>query len=112
MIANKQYQRLMSEYEKTGNIGVSAMKADVHPQTAGKYVAAAQPPAELQAKHTWRTRADPLAGIWERAEAMLAEAPELEAKELFEYLLGMYGQEAGVEAVKGAVLDMCSALPS
>jgi hypothetical protein len=98
MITNKQYQRLMSEYKKTGKIGVSAMKADVHPQTACKYVAAAQPPAELQAKHTWRTRPDPLTGIWERAEQMLGKAPELEAKELFEYLLGMYG-EAGVQPV-------------
>jgi hypothetical protein len=77
MITNKQYQRLMSEYEKTGKMVVSAMKADVHPQTARKYVAAAQPPAELQAKHT------------------LSQAPELEAKELFEYLCGMYGSEAG-----------------
>jgi len=76
----------MSEYEKTGKIVVSAMKADVDPQTARKYVRAAQPLAELQAKHTWRTRPDPLAGIWERAEQMLDQAPELEATELFEYL--------------------------
>ncbi len=59
MITNEQYQRLMSEYEKTGKIVVSAMKADVHPQTADKYITAAQPPAALQAKHTWRTRPDP-----------------------------------------------------
>jgi len=97
MITNKQYQRLMSEYEKTGKIVVSAMKADVHPQTAGKYIEAAQPPAELQAKHTWRTRADPVAAIWPRAEQMLETAPELEAKELFEYLCGMYGEKAEVD---------------
>ena len=30
---------------------------------------------------------------------MLGQAPELEAKELFEYLHGMYGEEAGVESV-------------
>ena len=96
MITNKQYQRLMSEYEKTGKIVVSAMKADVHPQTARKYVAAVQPPSELQVQHLWRTRPDPVAGIWERAEQMLSQAPELEAKELFEYLCGMYGAETGV----------------
>jgi hypothetical protein len=50
MITNKQYQRLMSEYEKTGKIAVSAMKADVHPQTAAQYIEAVKPPAELQAK--------------------------------------------------------------
>src|SRR5271157_3597206 len=97
MITNRQYQRLRSEYEKTGKIVVSAMKADVHPETARKYVRAAQPPAELQSKHTWRTRPDPVAGIWERAGQMLNHAPELEAKGLFEYLHGMYGAEAGVE---------------
>ena len=95
MITNKQYQRLMSEYEKTGKVVVSAMKADVHPQTAAKYIAAAKRPAELQAKHTWRTRADPIEGIWRKAQQMLERAPELEAKELFEYLRGMYG---GAEA--------------
>ena len=100
MITNKQYQRLMSEYEKTGKIVVSAMKADVHPQTARKYVEAAQPPAQLQCKHTWRTRPDPLAGIWERAKQMLSKAPELEAKELFEYLRAMHGPEVEVTALR------------
>lgn len=97
MITNKQYQRLMSEYKKSGKIAVSAMKADVHPQTAGKYIEAAQPPAELQVKHTWRTRDDPLQAIWPRAQEMLQQAPELEAKELFEYLCRMH-DEAGTVA--------------
>lgn len=97
MITNQQYRRLMSEYERTGKIVVSAMKADVHPQTARKYLKAGQTPDQLQRKHTWRTRPDPLAGIWEQAQRMLAEAPELEAKALFEYLCAMYGPEGEVE---------------
>lgn len=87
MITNKQYQRLMSEYKKTGQIEVSAMKADVHRQTAGKYIQAGQGPAQLQAPHTWRTRPDPLEKVWEEAQAMLGDAPELEAKILFEHFL-------------------------
>jgi len=87
MITNKQYQRLMSEYEKTGNVSVSAMKADIHRQTARKYIEAAKPPAELQAPHRWRTRPDPLAKIWGEAVGMLREAPELETKTLFEHFL-------------------------
>ncbi len=67
MITNKQYRKLMSEYQKEANIVVSAMKADVHPQTARKYIQAAQPPEQLQQKHGWRTRPDPLAAIWEPA---------------------------------------------
>jgi len=98
MITNKQYQRLMSEYQKTGKIVVSAMKADVHPETARKYIQAGQPPEELQAKHTWRTRSDPVSAIWPEAQRMLEQAPELEAKELFEHLCGLQEEEVGVDA--------------
>ena len=87
MITNKQYRRLMSEYKKTGTIVVSALKADVHPQTARKYIKAAQLPAQLQKPHTWRTRTDPLEQIWPQVAGMLRDAPELEAKTLFEYFL-------------------------
>jgi hypothetical protein len=87
MITKQQHKRLMSEYKKTGQINVSAMKADVHPQTACKYIEAGKSPAELQAPHTWRTRPDPLDKIWEDVSAMLRDAPELEAKTLFEYFL-------------------------
>jgi len=91
MITNKQYQRLMSEYQRTGKIIVSAMKADVHPQTARKYIQAAEPPAQLQKPHQWRTRLDPLEKIWPEVAAMLRDAPELEAKTLFEYFLARPG---------------------
>ena len=79
----------MSEYEKTGKIVVSAMKTDVHPQTVSKYIKAGKTPAELQVPHTWRTRPDPLSKIWEEALAMLRDAPELEAKTLFEHFLAI-----------------------
>jgi hypothetical protein len=44
-------------------------------------------PDELIRHRDWRTRPDPLGAIWGKAEAFLAEAPELEAKALFEHLL-------------------------
>ncbi len=87
MITQQQYQRLMSEYEKTGKVTVSAMKADMERHTARKYIEAGKSPAELQVNHTWRTRPDPLATIWEEARRMLEEAPELESKTLFEHFL-------------------------
>jgi hypothetical protein len=89
MITQQQYKRLMSEYEKSGKIIVSALKADVHPQTARKYVRAAKPPAELKKPHDWRTRPDPLEKVWPNAAAMLRDAPELEAKTLFEYFVNL-----------------------
>ena len=87
MITKQQYRKLMSEYQETGSQTGSAMKADMSRPTARKYLEAAQPPNELQAKHTWRTREDPLVEIWPPALVMLEEAPDLEAKALFEYLL-------------------------
>lgn len=89
MVTQQQYKRLMSEYEKSGKIIVSALKADVHPQTARKYLQAGKCPAELQKPHTWRTRPDPLEQVWPKAAAMLRDAPELEAKTLFEYFLNL-----------------------
>ena len=87
MITQQQYKRLMSEYDKTGNVSVSAMKADMDRHTARKYIEAGKCPAELQAKHTWRTRPDPLEKVWVEVARMLEDAPELEAKTLFEYFL-------------------------
>lgn len=88
MIAKQKYHRLMKEYQSTGNVTLSAMKADVSRPTARKYVEAQQPPDPLQVKHTWRTRPDPLAAVWPEAEGMLRNAPELEAKTLLEHFQG------------------------
>src|SRR6266404_8627709 len=86
MITKQQYRRLMNENQETGNVSISAMKAGMSRPTARKYLKAGQSPEELQSKHTWRTRTDPLEEIWPKVEAMLSEAPDLEAKALFEHL--------------------------
>lgn len=93
MITTQQYRRLMNEYQSTGNVTKSALKADVSRPTARKYLRAGQTPGQLQAKHHWRTRPDPLSEIWPQAQAHLQEAPELEAKALFEHL---QSQQPGV----------------
>jgi len=87
MITQQQYQRLMSEYEKRGKIIGSAMKADIDRHTARKYLQAGQGPAQLQVKHTWRTRPDPLAKVWDEVVRMLQGTPELGSQTLFEYFL-------------------------
>ena len=76
------------------------MKADVSRPTARKYLEAGQPPEQLQGKRTWRTRRDPLAEIWPKAEAMLQEAPDLEAKALFEHLWGQAPWEVAVKHLR------------
>jgi hypothetical protein len=87
----------MSEFNTSGDIGQSAMKADVHRQTASKYIHAGKGPQQLRREHVWRTRPDPLEKIWPQAAAMLEQAPELEALALFEHFLAQAGN--GLEEV-------------
>jgi hypothetical protein len=87
MLNLKQYRRLLLKYAQGKNMSHTALGAGVDRKTARKYVKAQQTPHQLQKPHTWCTRQDPLAGAWPKATQMLADAPELEAKGLFEFLL-------------------------
>jgi hypothetical protein len=95
MITKQQYQRLMKTYKETGQIQASALKANVNRHTARKYIEAKRSPGELKARHTWRTRPDPLDKIWAEAAQLLQDAPELEIKTLFEYFLAQ--PDSGLE---------------
>lgn len=76
----------MEELSKHGRIGDAAMKADMHRETARKYVAAGKLPSEMTAVRDWRTRPDPFEDHWPEIEVRLRDMPELEAKTLFELL--------------------------
>jgi hypothetical protein len=80
----------MEELTKHGKTGVAAMKADMDRKTARKYAAAGCLPSEMVAPRDWRTREDPFAEDWDEAEALLREAPGLEAKTVFEVLCERY----------------------
>lgn len=87
MINHQQLKRLRKKFAATHNMSISALHADVDRKTARKYTQTDQSPQQLQAPHTWRTRTDPLEAVWPKARLMLQDAPELEAKSLFEYFL-------------------------
>lgn len=87
MITLKQYGVLLRKYAQTNNMSISALKAGVDRKTARKYLKAQQPPDQLQQPRRWRNRPDPLEAVWPTAARMLTDAPELEAKSLFELLL-------------------------
>jgi hypothetical protein len=55
-------------------------------KTVAKYERLGQLPSQLRQARKHRTRPDPFAEDWPSVEAMLAEAPTLEAKALFEWL--------------------------
>lgn len=77
----------MDEMSKDGRIGVAALRSGMHRNTARKYVEAGKLPSQRKRVRTWRTREDPFAEDWAEVAGRLAEAPELEAKALFEDLM-------------------------
>ncbi len=87
MINAKQRIRLVTEFQRTGSIGMSALKSGMDRKTARKYLRHPERWGEPRPARDWRTRGDPLAAIWQEAEPRLRVAPELEAKALFEHLL-------------------------
>ena len=87
MINLKQYGLLRRKYAQTQNMSITAKHAGVDRKTARKYVQTQVPPDQLQKPHHWRTRPDSLAQVWPLADQMLRDAPELEAKALFEHFL-------------------------
>ena len=90
-----QVHRLRQERARGRTIGQAAMKAGMHRNTAAKYLESGALPSEAPPGRAWRTRPDPFEADWPEMERMLEEAPELEAKTLFEHLLelrpGRYG---------------------
>jgi transposase len=100
MITEHQYRRLMNEFQKSGVVDHAAMKAGMHRETATRYLAAHAGPQALKKPHTWRTRSDPLAGIWPETERWLEESPEVEAKALFEHLLATHPGKADGRALR------------
>jgi len=76
----------MEEMNKHGKTGRAAMKADMNRKTAGRYVKAGKLPSEMKQPRDWRTREDPFFEVWPELERQLSQAPELEAKTLFDKL--------------------------
>ena len=84
-ITQKQMRKLMSEYQQVGKIGQAALRADMDRKTAGKLLKEEKPWEKDQAPRSWRTRSDPFDAHWSEVEAHLRDAPELQAKALFEW---------------------------
>jgi hypothetical protein len=86
VVTRTQLTKLANERNQGRTIRMSAMKSGMSRNTARKHLRQNDPTEQRRAPHTWRTREDPLAAIWPQAEEMLRQAPELEAKALFEHL--------------------------
>jgi hypothetical protein len=80
--------------KKEGTLGGAAANAGMDEKTARKYLKAGTLPSQMKKPHTWKTRKDPFADVWEDARSLLAITPGLEAKTIFEDLqrrhIGMF----------------------
>jgi len=68
----------------------AAMKAEMHVQTARKYLKLGKLPSELKKPHYWLTRENCFAEAWKEIEELLNCAPGLQAKTVFGYLQKQY----------------------
>jgi hypothetical protein len=89
-VTDLQARKLFMEYQKSGKIGMAALKAGMNRDTASEYLRDGRLPSERVTDRNWRTRHNPFKEHWAEAEAMLREAPELEAKALFDWLSDRY----------------------
>ena len=77
----------MREIEKGRTQEQAAAKANLKSrQTAAKYARQGRLPSEQKSPRTYRTHPDPFEADWPEVETHLTDAPELEAKLLFEWL--------------------------
>lgn len=78
------------EHQKGGTIQMAALKGGMNRKTAAKYIQQGEIPSQQGTDRSWRTRKDPFAAHSTDIDGHLREAPELEAKALFEWLCERY----------------------
>jgi hypothetical protein len=82
-----QVRLIMRERSKGRTQDQAAVKANLHSRkTVSKYEQLGKLPSELKQARTYRTRSDPFKADWDEVEKILEDAPELEAKTLFDWL--------------------------
>lgn len=84
---DSQVRKLMEEMSRYGKVGLAALKAGMDRKSARKYIRIGKLPSQLVRPRDWRTRRDPFEEDWSEIASRLADAPELEAKTLFEDLM-------------------------
>ena len=85
-VTDAQVRKLMEEMSKHNKIGLASMRAGMDRKTGRKYLREGKLPSQIQHPRRWRTRKDPFEKDWSQIAEMLKDAPELEAKALFEWL--------------------------
>jgi hypothetical protein len=86
-VTDQQVRKLREEMGRHGGAGLASMRSGMHRNTGRKYLQTDRLPSDLKQPRDWRTRPDPFEADWADVEQRLVEAPELEARILFEDLM-------------------------
>ena len=104
MITPAQHRQLVKQYQSNGGVvSHAAMKANMHPETAARYLKANASPEEIQQQRgprAYRTRPDPLKDVMPEAVRYLEAAPEIEVKGLLAHLKASKPELAGTIALR------------
>jgi len=76
--------------EKKLPLVVLSAKAGMGEKAARKYLRSGLLPSQMKKPRDWRTREDPFSEVWPEVEALVKEAPRLEALTLFQELQRRY----------------------
>ena len=90
MVTDRQVRRLFMLMQTEKTLATAALKAGLDVKTARKYRRLRKLPSEARRPHTWRTREDPFAEVWDEAREQLELNPGLEAKTIYEALQRKY----------------------
>lgn len=92
-VSDAQVRNLMRQYQKHGKKELASLQSGMNRKTGRKYIESGKLPSQSKKSRRWRTRRDPFEERWSELESMLAVAPELNAKTLWEYLEEKYPGE-------------------
>jgi hypothetical protein len=90
MVKDQQVKHLMRLLSSGTPLTAAARQANMDAKTARKYAHSGQLPSAQEPSHTWRTREDPFAAVWEQIKELLTVNPGLQAKTLFDWLTRQY----------------------
>jgi hypothetical protein len=83
----------MKAPQTESTLALAAAKTGMDEKTARQYRRSGRLPSELRQAHTWRTRPDPFAEVWDDLCQKLGAYPGLEANTLFVDLQRRYGPQ-------------------
>ncbi len=83
MVTDQQVRRLFMLIHQEPTLAMATAKAGMDEKTARKYRRLGKLPSEVKTPHTWRTRKDPFADVWDEVRRKLKINPGLQAKSLF-----------------------------